>query len=112
MSDSSHEDRWGCPDWRDRGAYTLTDESESWRWKWEFLRRTPDYRDLWMDVKDTSSKVPAFLTDVSDDTNQHILQLMYGLDWVIDPHLDNRLLICIQKCTTKRPYLHPKLPHV
>jgi len=27
-------------------------------------------------------------------------------------HSEVFLLICIQKCTTNPPYLHPKLPHV
>jgi hypothetical protein len=36
---------WGVPDWRDADAYPrkMTDRT----WRWEFLRRRPDYRKAW-----------------------------------------------------------------
>jgi hypothetical protein len=45
------ENEWGVPDWRDEASYPKPDEDALWRW--EFIRRMPDYRDAW----DRASKV-------------------------------------------------------
>jgi len=39
---------WGCPDWRDVGAYPANpDDLHDWLWRWEFLKRTKEYRLAW-----------------------------------------------------------------
>jgi hypothetical protein len=39
---------WGCPDWRDREAYPANpDDLKDWQWRWEFLKRTKEYRQAW-----------------------------------------------------------------
>lgn len=38
--------KWGLPDWRDNAAYPLDRLVTEWRW--EFLRRRPDYRNEWI----------------------------------------------------------------
>ena len=37
---------WGVPDWRDASAYEIARSPRQWRW--EFLRRRPDYREDWL----------------------------------------------------------------
>ena len=45
---TKEKELWGCPDWRDENAYPESGESlEDWQWKWQFLRRLPDYRNAW-----------------------------------------------------------------
>ncbi len=39
--------RWGVPDWRDEGAYPDS-ETTMYEWRWQFLRRRPDYREFWL----------------------------------------------------------------
>jgi hypothetical protein len=54
MAKSSREQirkQWGIPDWRDATAYKLVDCDEPWPtnlWRWQFLRRRPDYRKDWL----------------------------------------------------------------
>ena len=48
--------KWGVPDWRIDSEYTYTDHDHSSplindQLRWEFLRRNPDYRELWEDGK-------------------------------------------------------------
>ena len=38
---------WGVPDWRDAKAYPGWDEIGILGWRWEFLRRNPEYRRDW-----------------------------------------------------------------
>ena len=39
---------WGCPKWPDREAYPAnSDELHDWQWRWEFLKRTKEYRLAW-----------------------------------------------------------------
>jgi len=40
--------RWGVPDWRDEAAYPGP-EAPMHEWRWQFLRRRPDYRQFWLD---------------------------------------------------------------
>jgi hypothetical protein len=37
---------WGVPDWRDTNAYSTA--LDDWAWWWEFTRRSPKYRELWL----------------------------------------------------------------
>ena len=50
-SNEQIREQWGIPDWRDTTAYVFTECSEPWRtnlYRWEFLRRRPDYREDWL----------------------------------------------------------------
>jgi hypothetical protein len=38
---------WGVPDWCDATAYPEPDEISDRLWRWEFIRRMPDYREAW-----------------------------------------------------------------
>src|SRR5215469_8069507 len=38
---------WNVPDWRDESAYPKPDELPYRVWRWEFIRRMPDYRAAW-----------------------------------------------------------------
>jgi hypothetical protein len=40
---------WGLPDWRDASAYPEPDAITRRQWWWEFTRRHPDLRALWME---------------------------------------------------------------
>lgn len=53
MSQSDNE--WNVPNWRDQLAYTSLLDSKWWRW--EFLRRDPEYRKDWKYLTD-SGKLP------------------------------------------------------
>jgi hypothetical protein len=44
---SKQSDEWGVPDWRDASAYPQPDDLSAKRWRWEFVRRMPDYREAW-----------------------------------------------------------------
>ena len=37
-------ENWGCPDWRDANAYR--EELELEQWRWQFMRRHPEYRKI------------------------------------------------------------------
>ena len=39
---------WNVPDWRDESAYPKDEGTGLAQWKWEFLRRRPDYRQDWL----------------------------------------------------------------
>jgi len=42
------DEKWGCPDWQNKAAYPASGMAlKSWQWKWEFLRRSPEYRTRW-----------------------------------------------------------------
>ena len=43
----SNQNEWGVPDWRDDKAYPKLDDISDRLWRWEFIRRMPDYRDAW-----------------------------------------------------------------
>jgi len=49
-------------------------------------------------------------------SKENIRIVLEGLQWVDSSYRQQLgvtgLLICIQKCTTNPPYLHPILPHV
>lgn len=49
----SIQNEWGVPDWCDAAAYPQPDDMPDRLWRWEFIRRMPDYRDAW----DKASKV-------------------------------------------------------
>ena len=40
------------PDWRNEAEYDFTDSLKLKEWAWEFLRRNPDYRNIYEEVKE------------------------------------------------------------
>ena len=39
---------WGVPDWRDERPYIATHKLTANQWRWEFVRRRPSYREVWV----------------------------------------------------------------
>jgi len=38
---------WNVPNWRDETQYPKPDEASLTEWRWQFLRRSPEYRKDW-----------------------------------------------------------------
>jgi hypothetical protein len=88
VTDSGSKDRWGCPDWRDSAAYeSLSDLDEDWRWKWEFLRRTPAYRKIWQGYGHHGSASMA-LYAMAEDGVQTRFTRDYGITYPLNPEWD------------------------
>lgn len=73
--------RWGLPDWTDASAYPQ--EATDHVWRWEFLRRRHDYRDAWDRWQDDVIEQGGFLTALTDDLDQTILE--FGVAVIHDP---------------------------
>ena len=43
----TNQSEWGVPDWGDATAYPKPGEITDRLWRWEFIRRMPDYREAW-----------------------------------------------------------------
>lgn len=41
------DNEWGVPDWRDQSQYPEPNDLTSNLWRWQFVRRMPDYREVW-----------------------------------------------------------------
>jgi hypothetical protein len=77
------EGDWGCPDWQNRDAYPKNGKAlKRWQWRWEFLRRTPDYRELWEERSQPDSI--RYVTKLNVRIDNWVHQL-YNLDILIDP---------------------------
>jgi hypothetical protein len=49
---ASYRKEWGVPDWHNAEAYPRKESDLTLdQWKWEFLRRSPDYRSQWSSKK-------------------------------------------------------------
>jgi hypothetical protein len=76
-------DNWGCPDWRNQEAYPVNgDDLKRWEWRWELLRRTPNYRMLWEKRSEPGST--KYVTNLNIKTVDYVHHL-YNLDSLIDP---------------------------
>lgn len=42
----------GVPNWHDASAYPAADTTTPAQWRWQFLRRRPDYREAWLEHYD------------------------------------------------------------
>ncbi|MBE9549791.1 MAG: hypothetical protein IMF09_10330 [Proteobacteria bacterium] len=74
--------RWGCPNWKDRESYPHNgDDLSDALWRWEFIRRDPDYRQAW--ARGTEAETPLFRIPALED-QQHI-QRYYCLYQLYDP---------------------------
>lgn len=47
----SSSTQWGVPDWRDIAAYNVYHQRDRNAYRWEFLRRSPAYRQDWVAYK-------------------------------------------------------------
>lgn len=90
---------WGVPDWTDEQAYPK--KLHMLQWWWEFTRRRPDYRALWLAHEPRHKRTVEINKDAADkttstDQNLHLLhtvtsedpialRLTFGLSWLLDP---------------------------
>ena len=59
---------WGVPDWSQGKSYPAPDELPDDLWRWEFLRRNPEYRDDWeIYAWETYATLTGFPYDQSPD---------------------------------------------
>ena len=66
---------WGCPAWQDVNAYpSKPNELASWQWRWEFLRRRPQYRIIFLNLRGA-----AFAQD--------LIKINFDIECFIDPKL-------------------------
>jgi len=65
--------RWGVPDWRDASAYPAPDDLTANEWWWQFVRRRPDYRELWCTYAKATS-------DMEAETRQDPKSVVYGME--------------------------------
>lgn len=78
------DDDWGLPDWRDGAAYPhdLTDR----QWWWQFTRRRPDYRGLWLEHRPSEEMILAAGPDARCyPPDRHSLYLNFQLNALLDP---------------------------
>jgi hypothetical protein len=87
---SEHKDSRGCPDWRDESSYP--GELEKWQWRWEFLRRAPEYRDAWERATVTDSETENYYPHgvripTDDDRDMVVMEWELYTDFqeLIDP---------------------------
>ena len=81
--------RWGLPDWRETGAYPSSAGTSDARWRWEFLRRREDYRELWEKCLPETHRTLTFGGDddiayaPARDPNAALLK--FGVSVIYDP---------------------------
>jgi len=76
--------RWGVPDWRDAAAYpgsatTLVE------WWWQFTRRHPDYRALWLDA---APRQAAFVEENKPQLVEMAHLTKVPVDWYLERQRD------------------------
>ncbi len=54
--DLKKDNPWNLPNWENPSEYPDPKNAEDWFWKWEFLRRNPSYRDLWIEYQNNRSE--------------------------------------------------------
>jgi hypothetical protein len=67
----------GIPDWRDPTAYPNPDDLSIFDWRWEFLRRNPDYREAYNRPE----------TAFEDESKSRFFERAYLLRTPVDPRL-------------------------
>ena len=83
----SADDRWGCPDWRDIAVYPADPGAlEDWEWKWEFLRRAPEYREEFSRFSGKENNNGSRYT-IEDHFDHKWIFANYSLPEIIDPKL-------------------------
>lgn len=49
--DRDGKNPWGLPDWRNANEYNKLSDISMLGWRWEFIRRSPSYRALWLKMQ-------------------------------------------------------------
>jgi hypothetical protein len=70
---------WGVPNWEEEGGYPKVGELTPRQWWWEFLRRRPDYRNIWAAASPTNEWGYRYAPDVD------AFRLEFRLSVVLDP---------------------------
>ena len=74
---------WGVPDWREADQYPATDSLTHRQWRWQFLRRRPEFRAEWQ-AGVHAGKI-WFDTVLTGDPDR--CKREYGIPTVIDPEI-------------------------
>jgi hypothetical protein len=61
------------PDWRDESAYPGRDELSDKLWRWEFIRRMPDYRAAWAKAAEREYEI---LREIASNSNRDLSQFL------------------------------------
>jgi hypothetical protein len=77
--------RWGLPDWTAGCLYPEPDETTDDVWRWEFLRRHPDYRNAWSTWSAVKIEQEGQLEFAPADDDYHAVQTRFGVRAIIDP---------------------------
>jgi hypothetical protein len=75
---------WGTPDWMDAAGYPVPTEMTHRAWRWEFLRRRPDYREAWRRCSAAGVRETAGVRYALPD-DYHAAELSFGLTRIYDP---------------------------
>src|SRR6516165_10294572 len=75
--------RWGIPDWTNPKFYP--NEATDRVWRWEFLRRRPDYREAWVSLSAKANRIVerGGVRYAMGDPDE--LRLRFGVSVVHDP---------------------------
>jgi len=69
----SARERWNVPDWKDESAYPRSDELSDQLWRWEFIRRMPDYRATWAKAAERECEI---LREIASKSNRDFSQFL------------------------------------
>lgn len=86
--DLSKDNPWGLPDWRDPCAYAFLEHASTREWDWEFVRRTEEYRSLWLEMQELRGKTNEPLTIFNSSFEERSLSLVKTI--LLGPHYDSR----------------------
>ena len=87
--------QWGICDWRDTAAYPDSRSTDNDMWRWEFLRRDPQYRERWLTWYNGQGQ-----TASPDEL------ISFGLRDFLDPSVSYKKLV------KKRPYIFQQYPAI
>lgn len=74
--------RWGLPDWTKPGDYPS--EATDYQWRWEFLRRRPDYREEWDQWEGFFQREQEGIVYAITD-EPILMELKFGVSVIYDP---------------------------
>jgi hypothetical protein len=68
----------GVPDWQDASAYPEGESITMREWWWEFTRRRPDYRELWLAAQPIENKTRRYAPNVDEFRLKFELSVIYN----------------------------------
>lgn len=83
-SSSEETNPYGYPDWRDATQYPSVTTTSIKDWKWEFIRRDPEYIDAWNEYGDHLAN--EFRDDHIWNEDRLNAKLKFGLDFLLHPN--------------------------